>query len=1087
MPQYEEKMLGLTARTFLVRLLASLLLFDCFVAGLAAWTIRQNYELHHEQARISTQNLSETLETQLVGQIRANDMALYAVLDEWQRQRASGRVNARSLNEYIEKVRLRLPGIDAIRIADANGILQYGSGVKPEARTSVADRPHFIELRGKRDAGLVFSKPQLSRVNNKWVIVLARRINGAQGEFEGMVFAAVPLTHLTAAFAALDVGKHGVVAMRDAELAMVVRYPESPVSGLAVGSKTAAPELQALVSEGKTEGTYLTTQLADKVERRVSFRKVGDYPFYVVVGRAPQDYLADSRQDTIGMLVLVGIFFFATLLLGWLVFLSWRRQQHLNVSLRESETRLNELFENMHSGVAVYRASPDGQRFFFSGFNRAAERIENLRREDLLGKDVAEIFPAIADFGLLDVFKRVWRSGQAENFPMSFYHDGRITGWRDNFVYRLPSGEIVAIYDDVTARKQAEEALRLSEEQYRATFDHAAVGIAQVAPTGRFMQINEVFCDIIGYTREEVLAQGFTFQQITFPEDLASDLTNVQRLLTGEDDHYQMEKRYIRKDGQVVWVYLSVALVKNEAGAPLHFISSVIDITARKAAEASLQASEQRFRNMFHKHSSIMLLIEPESGHIVDANAAAERFYGYTDAQLRGMSINQINLLSAEEVKRERELALGEKRNYFNFPHRLANGEVRTVEVYSSPVEDEGRLLLFSIVHDITERKRTEQALAKSELLLRNIFNTLPVGVWLADENGNIQMGNEAGLRIWAGARFVGLDQYGEYKGWWHDSGKPIEGSDWALARAISQRETSLNELIDIQCFDGTRKTILNSAKPLLGEGGALMGAIVVIQDISDRIEFEKTLREKTEALQRSNADLERFAYSVSHDMRQPLRAISGHLQLLQRSLKDKLDEDERENMNFALEGAKRMDSMIVSLLEYSRVGRKTQAKQWLNSREPLDEALGFLEPAAQQAGAEVTVAGEWPQVYASRDELVRLFQNLVGNGLKYHEPDQAPRIEVLSSVGEAWRVSVRDNGIGIDPKQIERLFQFFSRLQARTRFEGTGMGLALCRRIVEHHGGRIWVESEGEGKGSLFMFEIPFAQDEIPKTVEQQ
>jgi signal transduction histidine kinase len=169
------------------------------------------------------------------------------------------------------------------------------------------------------------------------------------------------------------------------------------------------------------------------------------------------------------------------------------------------------------------------------------------------------------------------------------------------------------------------------------------------------------------------------------------------------------------------------------------------------------------------------------------------------------------------------------------------------------------------------------------------------------------------------------------------------------------------------------------------------------------------------------------------------------------------------------------MDSMIVSLLEYSRVGRKTEAKAWQPARAALDEALGFLDPVIRDTSAGVSVGGDWPQVYASRDELTRLFQNMVGNGIKFCDPGQVPRVEIESAVeGGRWRVIVRDHGIGIDPSQSGRLFQFFSRLQSRGRFDGTGMGLALCRRIVEHHGGRIWAESEGDGKGSTFAFELP-------------
>ena len=227
--------------------------------------------------------------------------------------------------------------------------------------------------------------------------------------------------------------------------------------------------------------------------------------------------------------------------------------------------------------------------------------------------------------------------------------------------------------------------------------------------------------------------------------------------------------------------------------------------------------------------------------------------------------------------------------------------------------------------------------------------------------------------------------------------------------------------------------------------------------------------------LQKSNADLEQFAYSVSHDLRQPLRMVTGHLQLVEKHLDAVLDNDDRENMNFALQGAKRMDAMIVSLLEYSRVGRKSAPKSKHPSRTALDNALFFLEPARQEAHAQITISGEWPEIIASQDEMTRLFLNLTANAIKYRNEEKPPVIHIQSHLENGiWRVAISDNGVGIIPSQIHRLFQFFSRLQSRAKFEGTGMGLALCRKIVEHHEGRIWAESEGEGKGSRFSFEIP-------------
>ena len=1203
--------LAMRSSGFLPRLAAGLLLVNLCVAALAWWSVRQNFDTHHEQAELGTQNLAHALESDIAGTIETDEMVLFAVLDEYRRQRENGKVAAAGLNAYIEQVRARRFEIDAIRITDAQGVLLYGTGVKSEERTSLADRPHFIRLRDDPAAGLVFSKPQISRVNNKWVIVLAHRIDRPDGSFDGMVFAAIPLSHLTRTFAALNIGANGIVALRDLELNLVARYPESALPELAVGSQPPTSELQQQVAAGKTAGSYVSVSGADRVERMVSFRKVANYPFYVQVGWTSDDYLAATRSEAMDIALLVAAFTLITLAAGWLTYLSWQQQRQINRALAESETRLNELFENMSSGVAVYRIEDDGKRFVFSAFNRAAERIEQMLRNDVIGRDVVEVFPGIGELGLLEVLRRVWKTGQSERFPLSLYRDGRITGWRENFVYKLPSGEIVAIYDDVTERMQtqqaleelnrdfvtllesssdfiylkdrdsrirfcsqslaaitghkswrdmvgkhdfeifppetakiyheeelpifrdgmpllnktdpyfdadgnrcwvntnkwpvfdadgktvvglfgisrditervrAEEALRLSESRYRATFDHAAVGIAQVAPDGRFLEINTVFCDIIGYTREEVLSQGFTFQQITLPEDLAQDLAQVQRLLDGATDQYVLEKRYIRKDAGVVWVNLSVALLRDDAGKPLHFISSVADITERKQAEEQVRLGMDRLNEAQRIAQVGNWELDLVGGYLYWSDEIYSLFE--IDKAQFGASyeafLNGIHPDDREKVNQAYTRSL-ETREPYEIMHRLrmADGRIKWVNERCETYYDEQGKPLRSVgtVQDITRRKLAEDALAQQELLLRTIFDALPVGIWVADAQGNITKGNEAGQKIWAGARYVGLEQYGEYKGWWHDSGKLVAPEEWGLARAVTRGETSLNEIIDIQCFDGARKTIFNSAMPLRNEQQEITGAIVVIQDITERIASENRLREKSEALQRSNSDLERFAYSVSHDMRQPLRAVSGHLQLLQRSMKNKLDDDERENMNFALDGARRMDSMIVSLLDYSRVGRKTEAKALMPARTALDDALGFLEPLIHDASAEVSIVGEWPKVYASRDELTRLFQNLVGNGIKFCEQGKTPQVEIESGVdGGIWRVRVRDHGIGIDPQQIDRLFQFFSRLQARTRFDGTGMGLALCRRIVEHHGGKIWVESEGEGKGSTIAFELPLS-----------
>ncbi|BAO80887.1 signal transduction histidine kinase [Serpentinimonas raichei] len=245
--------------------------------------------------------------------------------------------------------------------------------------------------------------------------------------------------------------------------------------------------------------------------------------------------------------------------------------------------------------------------------------------------------------------------------------------------------------------------------------------------------------------------------------------------------------------------------------------------------------------------------------------------------------------------------------------------------------------------------------------------------------------------------------------------------------------------------------------------------------DLTLRKQTERLLQQHADNLARSNAELEQFAYVASHDLRQPLRMINSYVQLLERRLADRLDEETRQMMGFVTQAAQRMDQMLVALLEYSRVGRLGEPMEALSMREVLDEALRFLAPLSAETQAQIRVRGHWPELLISRNEITRLWQNLVGNSLKFRAPDRAPQIEISAAPDEqGWRFEVADNGIGIDPGQFERLFRVFQRLHTRSEFEGTGIGLALARKIVERHGGRIWVESAGLGQGSRFVFFLP-------------
>jgi light-regulated signal transduction histidine kinase (bacteriophytochrome) len=243
--------------------------------------------------------------------------------------------------------------------------------------------------------------------------------------------------------------------------------------------------------------------------------------------------------------------------------------------------------------------------------------------------------------------------------------------------------------------------------------------------------------------------------------------------------------------------------------------------------------------------------------------------------------------------------------------------------------------------------------------------------------------------------------------------------------------------------------------------------------DITKRHQAEEKLERYATELERSNEELEQFAYVISHDLREPARMVKGYLDLLEKRYQGELGEKADMFIDHAADGAERMQEMIKALLDLSRVGTQGQDPAPTDVEAVFERTLKALRRAIEEAEAEVTHA-PLPTVMADEAQLAQVFQNLIANAIKFRREDVPPRVHVSAKrEGDEWVFSVADNGIGIDPDQADRIFQIFQRLHTRDEYEGTGIGLALCRRIVERHGGRIWVESE-VGEGSTFRFTLP-------------
>lgn len=301
---------------------------------------------------------------------------------------------------------------------------------------------------------------------------------------------------------------------------------------------------------------------------------------------------------------------------------------------------------------------------------------------------------------------------------------------------------------------------------------------------------------------------------------------------------------------------------------------------------------------------------------------------------------------------------------------------------------------------------------------------------------------------------------------------KPAEAGR-LVAQALAEGRAN-DVLLTIRHPDGAQRHVSLSAATVPGRSDDGVVVFLVARDLTDRIEAERELAKKTRIIERSNAELAQFAYVVSHDLRQPLRTVGSFLTLIERRLGADIDGELKEFIGFAVDGAQRMDRLIVDLLNYSRIGRQGAPFEAVDLSEALSEALANLGMVIDEAQAQVEVPEHLPTVQGCRTELVRLFQNLVGNAIKYADPTRPPAVAITCRDDDGhWLLSVRDNGIGIPADSLERVFGLFQRLAGPDQTDGTGIGLAVCRKIVERHRGRIWAESEID-HGSTFFIALP-------------
>lgn len=394
--------------------------------------------------------------------------------------------------------------------------------------------------------------------------------------------------------------------------------------------------------------------------------------------------------------------------------------------------------------------------------------------------------------------------------------------------------------------------------------------------------------------------------------------------------------------------------------------------------------------------------------------------------------------------------------------------DVKTMETLSAQiaVAIENARLYEQAQREIRVRKKTEDALRKSEDAMRSLFNGVPVGLYRSAEGGKILDANPALVEMF---RFPNLDSLLRINAAKLYTSPDVRKS-WQ--DMISREGVVKNFEVQMRRMDGEIIWVCENARIVSDDKGRKLFYEGSLEDITKRKQAEENLMQTAEKLASSNKELEHFAYVASHDLQEPLRMVASYVQLLEKRYKDKLDDNAHDFIGYAVDGASRMQKMINDLLTYSRIGTRGKPFASIDCEAVLNQVISNLKIAIKESKAVVT-HDKLPEVVADETQLVQLFQNLINNSLKFRDKKR-PRIHISAERNSReWIFSVRDNGIGIDTQYAERIFQIFQRLHGRKEYPGTGIGLAVCKRIVERHRGRIWVDSK-PGKGATFCFTLP-------------
>lgn len=745
---------------------------------------------------------------------------------------------------------------------------------------------------------------------------------------------------------------------------------------------------------------------------------------------------------------------------------------------------------------------PDAPAFTIICANEAYCKATSTSEKDLNGYSIFDAFPdspedlsqgavSILQRSLLEVIatgENKYLQAHRYDIPVRGTDRFEIRYWNiENIPVKNASGEIEIIMhsvEDITElhlfREKyyvTQQALLQTELRFKNVFDYSATGIALVGLDGHWLDINQRICDITGYSREELLQKRF--QDITHPDSLEADVENMNKLLRGEINQYRREKKYIHKNGHFIWILMNTSLVRNTSGKPLHFVTNLYDITEQKEAELKLQLSEQRFKGLIQDGSDLVAILD-EAANYLYVSPTSITVLGTPPEEYVGK--NAFDLIHPDDKAQVFTFfsQLGVNKRIYVTPFRFLhkNGAWRWLETVVTDLREDPAIQgIVANSRDITEKINVLNQLRISNERYGYVTSVTTDAIWDWDLINETLVWNEGYKKLFGYENGADTFNYDV----WRNNIHPGERAtvEQSLQKAFEDKNcTYWRSEYRYLCSDGHYAYVITKAAIVRDEQGKPIRTVGAMTDITQQKLNEATLKNLNTQLEItnkelavSNEDLEQFAYSASHDLQEPLRMIINFMGMVEKKYNEQLDEKGKQYIHFAMDGALRMRQIIMDLLEYSRVGRLQEKKQFVAIEKIIEEIKILYRKEIEQKQATFQLHA-LPVLQTHKSPVLQIFQNLIGNALKYSKAGEPVLIEIgAHENGSEWIFFVADNGIGISPEFHEKIFILFQRLQ-RNEASGTGMGLAITKKIIERMGGKIWVKSE-EGKGSTFYFTI--------------